>query len=158
MAPTSEPDIPEAGVDEQLAALFQPASVALRERRRVIALGVWQPTRVVSLLPFHAYLGRAPFCDLLPVHPKFGVLSFRSEDDRLLDSPLYDTTAALEFRRRDRIRRAGLRSGDSLTPADWEQGLNRRPGNACVTSGSKPVNSLRASASVLPSRNRATPA
>jgi hypothetical protein len=128
MAPSSEPDIREAGVDEQLAALFQPASVALRERRRVIALGLWQPTRVVSLLPFHAYLGRAPFSDLLPVHPKFGVLSFRSEDDRLLDSPLYDTTAALEFRRRDRIRRAGLRSGDSLTPADWEQGLNRRPG------------------------------
>ena len=89
MAASLQPEAPELGVDERLAALFQAASIALRERRRVIALGLWQPARVVSLLPFHAYLGRAPFCDLLPVHPKFGILSFRSEDDRLLDAPLY---------------------------------------------------------------------
>src|SRR5262249_7322133 len=112
----------------ELAPLFEPAATALREHRRVIALGVWQPARVVSLLPFHAYLGRAPFCEHLPVHPKFGILSFRSQDDRLLDAPLYDTSAALEFRRQERIRRAALKRGDSLTPADWEQGLNRRPG------------------------------
>lgn len=129
MAPSLQPEASTLGVDEQLTALFSAASVALRERRRVVALGLWQPARVVSLLPFHAYLGRAPFSDLLAVHPKFGILSFRSEDDRLLDAPLYDTTAALEFRRQDRIRRAGLKSRDSLTPADWEQGLNRRPGH-----------------------------
>lgn len=128
MPQSLQPEGPAPGVDEQLAALFQVASVALRERRRVVAFGLWQPARVVSLLPFHGYLGRAPFCDLLPVHPKFGILSFRSEDDRVLDAPLYETTAALEFRRQDRIRRAALKHRDSLTPADWEQGLNRRPG------------------------------
>ena len=128
MAPSSLPAAPAPGVDQQLSQLFDAASVALRERRRIIVLGLWQPARIVSLLPFHAYLGRAPFHDLLPVHPRFGILSFRSEDERLLDAPLYNTTAALEFRREDRIRRAALRRGDSLTPADWEQGLNRRPG------------------------------
>src|SRR5437660_8388682 len=128
MAPSSLPAAPAPGVDQQLSPLFDAASVALRERRRIIVLGLWQPARIVSLLPFHAYLGRASFHDLLPVHPRFGILSFRSEDERLLDAPLYDTTAALEFRREDRIRRAALKRGDSLTPADWEQGLNRRPG------------------------------
>jgi hypothetical protein len=115
-------------VDQELAPLFDAATTALREGRRVVALGLWQPARVVSLLPFHAYVGRAPFHDLLPVHPSFGILSFRSEDERLLDAPIYDTTEALEFRRQDRIRRASLRRGESLTPADWEQGLNRKPG------------------------------
>lgn len=43
---------------------------------------------------------------------------FIQGSDRLLDAPLYATTAALEFRSQDRILRAGLKSRDSLTPAD----------------------------------------
>jgi hypothetical protein len=121
-------DAQPLSVDHELAPLFTAATIALRERRRIVVLGLWQLARVVSLLPFHAYVGRTPFHALLPVHPKFGILCFRSEDERILDAPLYDTTAVLEFRRQDRIRRAGLKTGDSLTPADWEQGLNRRPG------------------------------
>jgi hypothetical protein len=128
MAFSVRPDADVLAVDNALGPLFDPTTIALRERRTVLVLGLWQSTKFVSLLPFHAYVGRAPFHDLLPVHPRFGILSFRSEDDRILDVPLYDTTAALEFKRRDRVRRAGLNRRDSLEPADWEQGLDRRPG------------------------------
>lgn len=124
--PSFSPESPAHPLDEDLRPLFGAAFRALGEHRRVIALGLWQPARVVALLPFHAYLGHAPFQELLPVHPRFGVLSFRADAERLIDAPLYDITAALEFRRQDRVRRAALKAGHSLTPADWEQGVNRR--------------------------------
>jgi hypothetical protein len=128
MATSVSLDAQAHSVDRELTPLFEAATVALRERRRIVVLGLWQPAHVSALLPFHAYLGRAPFHDLLPLHPRFGVVSFRSEDDAVLDTPLYDTTSALEFRRQDRIRRANTRIREPLIPADWEQGLNRRPG------------------------------
>lgn len=118
------------GIDAELAPLFEPAMTALVERRAVVVLGLWQSFHAVSLLPFHGYLGRAPFHEQLPIHPQFGVVSFRPEDERALNIPVYETTAALEFRRQYRVRRAANQSRhrDDLTPADWEQGLSRHPG------------------------------
>lgn len=118
------------GIDAALEPLFEAATAALVERRAVIVLGLWQSFHAVSLLPFHGYLGRAPFSEHLPIHPQFGIVSFRPEDERALSIPIYDTTAALEFRRQHRVRRAAnqSRNRDDLTPADWEQGLSRHPG------------------------------
>ena len=128
--PASGPELTVTAVDAELAPLFEPTSAALVERRPVVVLGLWQSFHAVSLLPFHGYLGRAPFHDQLPIHPCFGIVSFRPEDDRALSIPMYDTDAALEFRRRHRVRRAAnqARIRDDLTPADWEQGLSRHPG------------------------------
>jgi hypothetical protein len=95
MAPSSLPAAPAPGVDQQLSQLFDAASVALRERRRIIVLGLgslrgssrffhsmrtWDVRRFMTFCPF--------------IH-ELGILSFRSEDERLLDAPLYNTTAAL---------------------------------------------------------------
>ena len=115
---------------EELPPLFEPAATALRESCLVVVLGGWQATHVAALLPFHAYLGHAPFQDLLPAHPKFGMLSFRPQDSRALEVPIYEITASLDSRRAERVRRASRepRSRSDLIPADWEQGLDRRRG------------------------------
>lgn len=128
--PNTGPELTTRDIDAELSVLFDPVTVALTQRRPVVALGLWQSIHSVTLLPFHGYLGRTSFHDFLPIHPRFGIISFRPEGERALDIPMYESTEAHEFRRQHRIRRAGShsRDRDDLTPADWEQGLDRRPG------------------------------
>ena len=106
--------------------LFEAATFTLREHRQLVVVGLWHMFRTVSLLPFSGYVGRAPFHDLLSIHPRFGIISFQPEDERVLDDPIYDTKTVLDFRRQDRIRRSSLKSHEPLTLADWEQAVCKR--------------------------------
>src|ERR1035437_4376367 len=95
-------------VHAELEPILTGTRAALEGGRLVVIVGSWHTTRGAVILPFHIYLDCAGLHHLLPVHPRLGVVCFRPTDLRVLDLPLYNTTATLDVRRTERVRQASL--------------------------------------------------
>jgi hypothetical protein len=112
-------------VDEDLAPLMPMLRAAVETRRLVVALGLWQRVRFLTLFPFHLHLQWPDYIEQLPLNASFAVVP--CFDASLMSLPLYRVSEVNDRRQAARLARHKGRRSCSLDfrHTDWERGFDR---------------------------------